>query len=103
VKWLFVISVALAGACGDREAAKLAKVRDEVCACKTVTCARSALEQVPKQAVESNHRSQRIAREMLDCLAEIYDRDRPTADPDAEFPAEPEPPTPSARRVQHVP
>ena len=81
MKWLFVISVAL-GACGDREAEQLAKVRDEVCACKTAKCAEAALEGVPKTNIESTHRSQRIAREMLDCLAEIYEVDRPSTDPD---------------------
>ncbi|HSD89985.1 MAG TPA: hypothetical protein VLB44_20785 [Kofleriaceae bacterium] len=83
MKWLFVISVALTGACGDREAHKLAKIRDEVCACKTARCAEAALDSVPKKDIRSTPKSQRIAREMLDCLAQLYEAERPTTDPDA--------------------
>lgn len=83
MKWLFVISVALVGACGDREATKLAKIRDEVCACKSPKCAQDALERVPKHDIQSTVRSQRVAREMLDCLATLYKEGRPETDPDA--------------------
>jgi hypothetical protein len=85
---LYVICVALtAGACRDNELAKLTKTRDEVCACKTVKCAEAALDHVPKSNVEPSPRAQRIAREMLDCLAALYDAGRPTQDPDAPDPA----------------
>ena len=88
---LYVISVALvATACADNEIEKLEKIRDEVCACKTARCAETALERVPKGKVESKPRSQRIAREMLDCLSELYEAGKPTLDPDA--PVEPEAP-----------
>ena len=76
-----VIWVALA-ACGDSQEAKLEKVRDAVCACKTPGCAEVAMKEVPQKDVESNHRTQKIAREMLDCLAKLYDQGRPTTDPD---------------------
>lgn len=84
MKWFFVISVALLGACGDREANKLAQIRDQVCACKTVKCGEAALATVPTKDIQSTQKSQRIAREMLNCLAELYKADRPTTDPDAE-------------------
>ena len=81
---LYVICVALAGtACSDNEVKKLEKIRDQVCACKTAKCAESALDRVPTGNVESTPRTQRIAREMLDCLAGIYETGRPTQDPDA--------------------
>jgi hypothetical protein len=87
---LYVICVAIAvGACSANEAEKLERIRDEVCACKTASCAEAALERVPKHDVQSTPRTQRVAREMLDCLAEIYEQDRPTQDPDA--PIEPAP------------
>jgi hypothetical protein len=79
---LYVICVALV-ACSDREADKLAKVRDQICACKTVACAEAALKRVPKHDAESTQRAQRLAREMLDCLAEVYHANEPTLDPDA--------------------
>jgi hypothetical protein len=86
---LYVICVALsATACRDSEIEKLEKVRDEVCACKTAKCAEAALDHVPKGTVEASPRAQSLAREMLDCLAHAYERDRPTQDPDAETPPE---------------
>ena len=83
MKWLFVISVALQGACGDREAKKLAKVRDEVCHCKTAKCADDAMARLPTKDIQSTPRSQKIAREMLNCLSDLYKAERPTDDPDA--------------------
>lgn len=85
VKRHFVICVALVAACKDHELRKLSTVRDAVCGCKTVQCAEAALADVPKAKVASSPRSQRVARQMLDCLAEIYEADRPTTDPDAEI------------------
>jgi hypothetical protein len=87
MRLLFVISVALGAAgCGDREAARLDKVKTAVCACKTASCAEAALKQVPQAEIKSTHRAQRIAREMLDCLKRVYDAERPTTDPDAPAP-----------------
>ncbi len=81
---LSVICVALViGACKGSEAEKLQQVRDTVCACKTAACAEAALDGVPKGKVEASPKSQRIAREMLDCLAALYEEGRPTQDPDA--------------------
>ena len=81
---LYVICVALAVcACSDSEVEKLEKIRDEVCACKTAKCAESALDRVPKSNVEPSPRAQKVAREMLDCVAEVYEAERPTQDPDA--------------------
>jgi hypothetical protein len=92
---LYVICVALAGtACTNSEVEKLDKIRADVCACKTATCAESALDHVPKGNVESSPRAQRIAREMLDCLASLYEAGRPTQDPDA--PIAPEPSEPAS-------
>ena len=80
----FVICVALAaGACGDRGESQLARVRDAVCACKTASCADDAMKAVPQRDVPSNPRTQKIAREMLDCVARLHEQGRPTEDPDA--------------------
>lgn len=81
---LSVICVALVmGACEGGEAEKLQRARDRVCACETAACAEAALDGVPKGKVETSPKSQRIAREMLDCLAALYEEGRPTQDPDA--------------------
>ena len=76
-----VICIALA-ACGDSQEAKLERVRDAVCACKTAGCAEVAMKEVPQKDIESNHRTQKLAREMVDCLSKLYDQGRPTTDPD---------------------
>ncbi|MBA3819656.1 MAG: hypothetical protein H0X17_12240 [Deltaproteobacteria bacterium] len=83
------LAVLGAGACRDPGLAELEAIKDEVCACKTTACGEAAIKKVPQHDVESNHRSQRIAREMLTCMADIYAADTPTTDPDAEQPAPP--------------
>ncbi len=81
---LLVISVAVAlFACHDDQAGRLAKVKDKVCACKTAACGEAALKDVPQKDIVSNHRTQLIAREMLECLAKLYDAERAPAAEDA--------------------
>jgi len=72
-----VICVALASACDNSQEARLERVKDEVCSCKTAGCAEKAMKQVPQQDVVSNHRTQALARDMLECLAKLYDAERP--------------------------
>ncbi|HTL32102.1 MAG TPA: hypothetical protein VL326_03195 [Kofleriaceae bacterium] len=99
MKWLFVISVALVSACGDREATKLAKIRDEVCHCKTAKCADEAMARLPTKNIQSTPRARKIAREMLDCVYEVYKTNAPIDDPDAEAPNDPETSDPASART----
>jgi hypothetical protein len=69
-------------ACTDHGAASLTKIKDKVCACTTASCAEQELARVPKDAIESNHRTQTIARDMLACLAKLQAAERPRTDPD---------------------
>jgi len=85
MRWLLVICIAL-GACGDREVARLEKIKDAVCSCKTSSCAELALKDVPKDDEKTSHREQVIAREMMECMAKLYEAERPTTDPDAPTP-----------------
>jgi len=78
-----VILLSLA-ACGDSQEAKLAKIRDQVCKCDTPGCAEVAMKQVPKESIESNYRTQKLAREMLDCLAKVYATPKPDPDGDSD-------------------
>lgn len=78
-----VIAIALAG-CRDPELVKLEETRAEVCACKTVACGDAAMKKVPQDRVNSNHRTQQLARDMLDCLHKLYLQNPPSSDPDAE-------------------
>jgi hypothetical protein len=80
-----VICVAMAlviplGACRDGREAQLAKVKETVCGCKTAGCAEAAMKDVPQSEIVSNHRTQLLARQMLDCLAKLYDEQRPDSD-----------------------
>jgi len=79
-RWL-VLSLALAAGCRDPGIEKLGGIRDRVCACKTASCAEDAMKAVPVD-VTSNHKSQKIAREMMDCLALLYEKERPVTGPD---------------------
>jgi hypothetical protein len=86
-----VIAVALVvflGACGDKQLKELTAIKDEVCACKTPACGEAAMKKVPQREIESSHRMQSVANQMLDCMAKLYERQRPATDPDAEAPAE---------------
>ena len=78
-----VIAVALLG-CGDSQLEELESVRDEVCACKTPACGETALKKVRQDKLETNRKMQRVANEMLDCMAKLAAADRPSTDPDAE-------------------
>lgn len=76
VKLGFVISIALLAGCRSHELKQLEHVRDEVCACKDVACGEAALGRVPQKDIKSTPKSQAIAREMLDCLAKLYDEQK---------------------------
>jgi hypothetical protein len=81
-----VILVALAlalGGCRDREVAQLEHVKKAVCACKDTRCAEAALKELPQGEVQANHRERGLARDMLDCLAKLYEAERPVTDPGA--------------------
>ena len=85
--WLAIL-VTLA-ACHDQELERLTAIKAEVCACKTASCAELAMKRLPAGTRESTnrtqkHRTQVIARELIDCLAKLQAAERPTTDPDAE-------------------
>lgn len=85
-------------ACRDPQIERLATIKAEICACKTASCAERAMKLVPQGTIKSTHRTQTIARDMLDCLAKLQAAERPTTDPDAEEPAAVPPATPPADR-----
>lgn len=86
-----VIWIALAIGCRDQGLSRLDEVRATVCKCKNALCAEEAMKVVPAMKVKPSPRSQKIARDMLDCLAKLHAADRPTTGPD-EAPPAPEPP-----------
>jgi len=84
-RWL-VISLALAAGCRDPGVIELEGIRDQVCKCADAKCAEAAMKRVPETDVPNNHRSQAIAREMMDCLAKLYEAERPETGPDTAAP-----------------
>ncbi|HLL21248.1 MAG TPA: hypothetical protein VK427_03905 [Kofleriaceae bacterium] len=81
-----LVVIAFVAACGDPQLERLQVVKDEVCACKTAACGEAAMKKVPQDKHTSAPRLQRVANDMLDCMAKLYDESRPTTDPDAETP-----------------
>ncbi len=78
----FVILLAFLAGCRDKGITKLEALRDELCACKDAACGQAAMAKVPSVEVANSHRSQTIAREMLDCLSKLTDAERPAKGPD---------------------
>ena len=77
-----VILLALA-ACTDPDTAQLAEVKGKVCACPSSACAEQAMNALPKHNV-SNHRTQQLAHDMMECLWKLHEKERPKAEPDQE-------------------
>jgi hypothetical protein len=69
-------------ACNEQDAERLTAIKVKVCACKTASCAEQELKHVPESPIKSTHRTQAIARDLLDCVARLQDAERPTTDPD---------------------
>jgi hypothetical protein len=69
-------------ACGEHDTERLTAIRSRVCACKTASCAEQEMTLVPEQPIKSTHRTQGIAREMIDCIARLQEAERPSTDPD---------------------
>jgi len=77
VRFVVVLALLGAGGCEDKELTQLERVKEQVCACKDVACAETAMKAVPAGDIHPNHRQQGVARDMLDCLAKLYDDAKP--------------------------
>jgi hypothetical protein len=77
-----VIGIVLLCGCRDPDVQHVKAVRDEVCACKTVSCGEEAVKKLPTHNIKASHRQQSLANEMLTCMSKLYLKDRPTTDPD---------------------
>ena len=81
-------------ACQDRNIEQMTAIKEDVCACKTASCAEQTMKRVPADQIKSLPRTQALARDMIDCLARLQAAERPSTDPDAEGKPEPEGTTP---------
>lgn len=84
--WLAILVTLVA--CKDHNLERLIDVKREVCACKDTRCADQAMSRVPKASIKSTPRTQAIARDIMECRAQLEAAERPTTDPDAEGSAE---------------
>ena len=76
-RWLAIV-VTLA-ACADPNIETLEVIKGKVCTCKTASCAEDEIKLVPQSTIKSTHRTQGLARSMLDCLAKLQAAERPAA------------------------
>jgi len=93
-RWLAILVTLVA--CNDHGVDRLSRIKAKVCACKTASCAQEEMKLVTRETIEPTHRTQAIARDMLDCRAKLEDAERPTTDPDAEQNGSADPAAPGA-------
>jgi hypothetical protein len=77
VRLVVVLALLSGSGCEDKDLTKLEQVKQQVCACKDVACAEAAMKSLPSGEIHPNHRQQGVARDMLDCLAKLYDEAKP--------------------------
>jgi len=68
-----VVLALTATACKDEKLERLAAIRDDVCACKSSSCARASLAAAQREATPSTPKTQQLGREMLACLADLLE------------------------------
>lgn len=94
-RWLAALALAalaaLVGACKDRRLMQLENVRAEVCRCEDAACVNSALARMPTAGPKRERAAQRVAAEILDCVAKVGQQAPSPAAP-AQSPA-PRPPS----------
>jgi hypothetical protein len=79
----------LVSGCGDKQLDHMESIKAELCACKTFACGDAAMKKMQELKVKSSRRAQRIAADMIDCMAKLNDQGRPSTDPDADVPSSP--------------
>lgn len=83
----FVILLALLAGCRDKGISELEGLRDQLCKCEDAACGQAIMAKVASVDVANSHRSQTIARDMLECLAKLNAAERPETGPDGTAPA----------------
>ncbi len=68
--WALIVA-ALAIGCKDRRLVQLENVRAEVCRCQDAACVNAALARMPTAGPKREHAAQRLAAEILDCVAKV--------------------------------
>jgi hypothetical protein len=60
-------------ACRDPRMDQMQRAREIACQCKDAACVNAALAQLPSAGPKNKARAQRLAAEILQCLAEVGD------------------------------
>lgn len=100
--WLAALAMAAvaAGGCKDRRLVQLENVRTEVCRCQDAACVNAALARLPTAGPKRERAAQRVAAEILECVAKVGQQppepDSAEAGPAEAGPAEAEQPEPAA-------
>jgi type IV pilus biogenesis protein CpaD/CtpE len=79
---ILVVVLAWIAGCRNRDVERMTAIKDSVCACKSVSCAEQEMKAVSQSTIQSTHRTQAIARDVLACLAKLHAAERPSTDPD---------------------
>jgi hypothetical protein len=92
-----LLAIAFLAGCKSDEVTQLETVKKEVCACKDlrltdtprekrpaerIACGEAGMKKLPKKDHTAGHREQQLAKDIHNCLARLYDEDRPSTDPD---------------------
>lgn len=69
--WWAAGALALAAGCSDPKLERLTEARDAACRCKDQACVAAALAKVPADPPREARRAQRLAHEIMDCVAKV--------------------------------
>lgn len=71
---LVALGVALGG-CSDPKLVQMTQVRDEVCKCLDAACVDAALAKLPARGPRAERSAQRVAQEIVRCVANVAEID----------------------------
>ncbi len=74
-------------ACSDPDVERMEKVRASVCICKDAGCVEAALKELPATGPKQERAAQRLASEIMHCVARVGEMTPKAAEPAAEAPS----------------
>jgi hypothetical protein len=70
-----------AAACTDPDLERMEKVRGAVCVCKDAACVEAALKELPAVGPRQQRQAQRLASEIMFCIAKVGELEPPPVAP----------------------
>lgn len=68
---LGLVGALLASGCSDPDLERMEKVRASVCVCKDAACVEAALKELPATGPKQERAAQRLASEIMHCVARV--------------------------------